>query len=109
TIPKLIGGWKGLTIALGPGDHIGLIPSDAICGIGKAGLEAGCVVLGLSKPGGIWQPCPLGFDHGELLVAVDQHVIRCQPVAALAAGHDAPGADHLSADAGASGTPARSV
>jgi hypothetical protein len=80
------------------GRHVDAVPADAIRRVGEAGPEAAGVVLGLADAGGVAEAGALGLDHGELAVAVAQHVIGRERVRPPAAARDPAGADHLAPD-----------
>ena len=68
-----VGYWRD--VLLRAGRHVDLIDADAIGGIGEAGLQLLGVFLRLADAFGIGQIPPLGLDHGELVVAVGQHIV----------------------------------
>ena len=74
-IPELVRAWVLRDVLLRAGLHIDLIDAVAIGGIGEARLQFLGVFLGLSDAFSVGQVPPLGLDHGELVVAVSQHIV----------------------------------
>ena len=74
-IPEFIRRRISGNILLRAGCHIDLIDADTIGGVGEAGLQLAGILLGLPDALGIRQIPPLGLDHGQLVIAVGQHVV----------------------------------
>ncbi len=82
-IPKFFGSGIAGDVALATRFHIHPIEGLTIGGIGEANGHLQRVLLGLHDSFGMGQIAALGFDDGELLVAVLQHVVGNFRLAAL--------------------------
>jgi hypothetical protein len=67
-----------------PGLHVDAVDALPVAGVGEADRQLAGVVLGLADALGQRLVPGLGFDHGQLGVAVFQHVVGDQRLAALA-------------------------
>ncbi len=63
-------------MGLRAGVHVDLVDASPVGRKGEAGLQLAGIVLGLPDAFGVEEIEPLGLDHRELHVAIDEDVIR---------------------------------
>lgn len=101
SLPEFVRRRVAVSHALVAGFPVDTVETLPVAGIGEADLELGGVVLGLRHALGQGLVPGLGFQNGELAVAMDQHVVGRQPLAAPSFAFDAAGRDDLAAYAAA--------
>ena len=100
--PQLLGRGEAVGLPLLARIHVDRVDALAVAGVGEAQLELGGVLLGLTHAFGERQPIGLGFHHRQGGVAVAEHVVGAEALAAAAAAFNAPGGNRkLAANAAA--------
>ena len=94
---------------ISPIPHIHLVDALAVGGVGIPHRQFAGVVLRLTHPLGQFLVQRLSLDHGQLAIAIDQHVIGGERLAAATVAFDAAGGDGVFAQdlAALDDTPAR--
>ncbi len=98
-LPEIVGGGVLEDSAFGPGTHVDLVNADAVGGVGEAGFELLGVVFGLADAFGDGGIALFGFDYGEFVAAIDEHVVGIFGVGAAAITDEATGGDDFAANA----------
>ena len=80
-------------IAFLAGLHVDAIEADPIGGVGKAGVQISGVFLGLADALGVWQAALLGFDDGQLVAAIGEHIVGNVRLGAFASPLEAAAGD----------------
>ena len=91
--PEFIRAGVVADIAFVAGLHVDAIEADPIGGVGKAGVEISGVFLGLADALGVWQAAPLGFEDGQLVAAIGEHVVGDVLIASFASSLEATEGD----------------
>ena len=98
-LPQLVGGGVLVDILFSPGALIDLVNTDAVGGIGEAGFELYGVFLGLTDAFGGMGIALFGFDNGEFVAAIDEHVVGIFRIGAATTADKATGGDDFAANA----------
>ena len=101
-LPQLLWRGEGFGLPLLARVHVNGVNALAVAGVGETQLELGGVFLGLAHAFGEWQGIGLGLHHRQGGVAVAEHVVGTEGLAAAAAALNAPrGNRKLAANAAA--------
>ena len=86
-------------IAFLAGLHVDAIEADPIGGVGKAGVQIPGVFLGLADALGVWQIALLGFDDGQLVAVIGEHIVGNVLLGAFASPLEAAAGDDFASHA----------
>jgi hypothetical protein len=104
--PQFVRRRKAGPLALGPGLHVDAIDPPAVGGIGETHRQPAGVILGLAHALGQFLVPGLGLHHRQFGIAVFEHVVRAQGLAALARALQPPKRDRVLAPDAAAFDPA---